>query len=191
MRVLDWPLAFISILFVASSASAADPDPQRPAHLSGHFIHELRLGIEVHDVDGLWSGQRKEHGMDYSAEIVLNRTLGQLWSGVFRPNLGFDWNSRGDTSKAYAGLLWHWTNDHRLSFEIGLGAAIHDGERRTLDPDKKQLGSRFLFRIPIELGWECAERQRVSLFFEHVSNAWLAHENEGMDIVGARWAYRF
>jgi hypothetical protein len=190
MRAFDWTATIALSLGLASAALAADPDPRTPVEPSP-LIHELRLGIAAHDVDGLWSGERKESGVDYSAEIVFGKRLGEFWSGVVRPNLGFDWHNRGDTSKAYAGLVWHWNNDRRLSFELGLGAAVHTGERETRDPHTKQLGTKLLFRIPIELGWQFAERQRVSLFFEHVSNAWLADENEGMDLLGLRWSYRF
>jgi lipid A 3-O-deacylase len=191
MRALDWLIATLSCLCLAASASAADPDPAPPTDTAPRLIHEVRIGVMAHDVDGLWSGQHKEKGVDYSGEVVFGHSLGQFGAGVIRPNLGFDLHNRGDTSKAYGGLLWHWDSDRRVSFEFGLGAALHSGERQTDDPHRKQLGSRFLFRIPIELGYAVAERQRVSLFFEHCSNAWLAHENEGMDLVGARWAYQF
>jgi len=190
MRAFDWIPMLSLTLGLATAARAADPDPKLPAEHSP-LIHELRLGIAAHDVDALWSGEHKEKGVDYSAEVVFGKRIAEFGSGVVRPNLGFDWHNRGDTSKAYGGLVWHWTNDRRLSFEVGLGAAVHTGERETRDPHLKQLGSKLLFRIPIELGWQCAERQRVSLFFEHVSNAWLADENEGMDLLGVRWAYRF
>jgi len=190
MRPIHWPLAVVALLLAAPPAPAADPDPIAPTRPEP-FVHEIRLGVSAHDVDSLWSGDHKESGVDYSAELTFGRVLGEFASGVFRPNLGFDWHNRGDTSKAYAGVIWHWTNDRQLSFELGLGGAVHTGERETSDPNRKQLGSKLLFRIPIELGWQFAERQRASLFFEHVSNAWLADENEGMDLLGVRWAYRF
>lgn len=191
MRPFDWLIAIVPCLCLAASASAADPDPTPTTDPAPKLIHEVRIGVMAHDVDGLWSGQHKEKGVDYSAELVFGHPLAEFWSGVVRPNVGFDWHNRGDTSKAYGGLVWHWNNDRRLSFELGLGAALHTGERETNDMHEKQLGSKLLFRIPIELGYEVAERQRVSLFFEHVSNAWLANENEGMDLLGARWAYKF
>ena len=178
------------ILMGSAPAGAADPDPRLPGTGIERWVHELRLGVMAHDVDALWSGQHKERGVDYGMELVFAPRV-QAFSGVIRPNVGFDWHNRGDTSKAYGGVIWHWTNDRRLSFELGLGAAVHTGERETRDPDRKQLGSKLLFRIPIELGWRVAERQRVSLFFEHVSNAWLADENEGMDLLGMRWGFRF
>ena len=184
-------LAIVPCLCLGFAAGAAEPDTEPVGAIAPRLIHELRLGVMAHDVDGLWSGQRKERGVDYGMEVVFNRSLGQAFSGVFRPNLGFDWNNRGETSKAYGGLVWHWNGDQRLSFELGLGAAVHTGERETSDPHEKQLGSKLLFSIPIELGWQVVERQRVSLFFEHVSNAWLANKNEGMDLLGVRWALRF
>jgi hypothetical protein len=191
MRLLVWIIAFAACLQPATRAIAVEPDPGPSGEGRTKLIQEVRFGIMAHDVGGLWSGDRKEDGVDYGAEIVFGRPLGHFWSGVILPNVGFDWHNRGDTSKAYGGLIWHWNNDRRLSFEIGLGAAVHTGERETRDDERKQLGSKLLFRIPIELGYEVAERQRVSLFFEHVSNAWLADENEGMDLLGLRWAYKF
>jgi hypothetical protein len=191
MRPSGWLSAFVPALLLSAHAAAGDPEPQVAARPGPGFLHELRLGVMAHDVDGLWSGQHKERGVDYSAEIVLERPLFRLGPGMVRPNLGFDWHNRGDTSKAYGGMVWHWNNDGKVSFELGLGAAVHTGERETRDPSRKQLGSKLLFRIPIELGYEVATRQRVSLFFEHVSNAWLADENEGMDLLGVRWAYKF
>ena len=71
-----------------------------------------------------------------------------------------------------------------------LGAAVHDGP---LDGrgDRKALGSRVLFHVPLELGWRWDQRSSVSLYFEHVSNAGLADENEGMDNIGMRYGYQF
>jgi hypothetical protein len=191
MRASSLP-AIVSLLWLASAAAAEEPAEPQPATIGAQrLIHELRLGVAAHDVDGLWSGERKERGVDYMLEVVLGPTLAEAYSGAIRTNLGFTWNNRGYTSKAYGGLIWHWSNDRQLTFELGLGVALHTGERETDEQDEKQLGSKLLFRVPIELGWEFAERQRVSLFFEHVSNAWLADENEGMDLLGARWAWRF
>jgi hypothetical protein len=189
MRTLD-PWIASALLTLCGPALAVEPDPAPAPESSPGWIHELRVGVMAHDVDGLWSGQRKESGFDVGMEVVLSPRR-ELFSGVIRPNLGFTWHNRGETSKAYAGAVWHWTTDHGFSFEIGLGGAVHTGERETRDPHRKELGSKLLFRTPIEVGYQIAERQRLSLFFEHVSNAWLADENEGMDLVGVRWAFRF
>ena len=74
---------------------------------------------------------------------------------------------------------------------VGLGGAVHDGERETLREGKKELGSQVLFHIPIELGRSVRGRHRISLYFDHVSNASLADENEGLDTLGLRYGYLF
>ena len=85
----------------------------------------------------------------------------------------------------------------RLSFGIffglGLGAAVHDGEigGPGSDPDKKWLGSRVLFHIPLEVGYHLDAHNDVSVYFEHTSNAYTEKFNEGLDRIGVRYGYRF
>ena len=67
----------------------------------------------------------------------------------------------------------------------------YDGKLDTKRRDRKSLGSRILFHIPIELGLEIKKHHRVSLFFDHVSNAYLADKNDGLDTLGVRYGYKF
>ena len=96
----------------------------------------------------------------------------------------------GKTNLAYADLRYERETPGGIFFGLGLGAALHDGP---LDErgNRKALGSRVLFHVPLELGWRWDRHSSVSLYFEHVSNAGLADENEGMDNVGVRYGYRF
>ncbi|MCO6428593.1 acyloxyacyl hydrolase [Nitrosomonas communis] len=60
--------------------------------------------------------------------------------------------------------------------------------------DRKTLGSQVLFRIPIEIGYRLGTRSALSVYFDHVSNASLADNNEGMDTflgLDGRFGYRF
>ena len=57
--------------------------------------------------------------------------------------------------------------------------------------DRKALGSRILFHIPLELGLRLDDRNSVSVYFEHVSNGNLADANEGLDAIGLRYGRRF
>jgi hypothetical protein len=52
-------------------------------------------------------------------------------------------------------------------------------------------GNRQSERAPIELGLLFTEHQGVSVMFDHVSNAYLADPNEGLDTIGLRYIYRF
>jgi hypothetical protein len=155
------------------------------------IFHGLRLGLLAHDLGGLWSNTRAEGGVDMNAEIVFRKPHFMLWEGVILPNLGISINSQGDTSKIYGGVVWEFQFRNGLFFNIGTGLAVHDGQLESDDPNKKQLGSRVLFREPIEFGFTFLERHRISILFDHISNAYLASPNEGMDTLGVRYGFQF
>lgn len=160
--------------------------------LADGWLRELRAGALAHDVDGLWSGTRRESGIDWNAEVLFWRDGLQLPFGTsLHPNLGISVNDHGDTSKLYAGVLWDLEAPFGGFLNLGLGGAVHNGRKDTEDPDKKDLGSRFLFRIAIELGYSVTEHHRLMVTFDHVSNAYLASPNAGLDTLGVRYGYRF
>jgi lipid A 3-O-deacylase len=181
-------------VFLLLMATFIPPPPGRadtasPAAPS--ILYGMRVGLLVHDVGGLWSNTRSEGGSDGNAEIVFRRPSRALWKGVLLPNAGVSINSRGDTSKAYAGVLWEFLSAKGLFFNLGVGLAVHDGRLETGDDKRKQLGSRLLFRVPIEFGFTFWGRHRLSVLFDHISNADLAEPNEGLDTVGVRYGYQF
>ena len=100
-------------------------------------------------------------------------------------------NTAGDTSKLYSGLRWQYEHVNGLFFGVGLGGAIHNGNLHLQHSDRKALGSRVLFHIPIEAGYRFDGKSALSIYFDHVSNAYLADVNEGMDTLGMRYGYRF
>lgn len=150
---------------------------------------ELRGGVLAHDVPGLWSGFRLESGVDINAEVLGPGVM--FLGGALRPALGASINTAGGTSKGYLDARWEFDTPSRFFFALGLGAAVHDGVLGPTDPDRKALGSRVLFHIPFEIGYRLDERQSISVYFEHTSNAWLAKSNEGLDNVGVRYGIRF
>lgn len=151
---------------------------------------EIRGGILAHDVPDLWSGFRRESGVDINAELLFGAGL-PILGGILRPALGATVNTAGDTSKAYLDARWEITGPSGIFLGLGLGAAIHDGLLDPTDEERKALGSRVLFHIPIEVGWRFDERNSVSVYFEHVSNGALADHNEGLDSIGLRFGRRF
>jgi len=181
--------SFILVLTVAlPSAEGIDKAPNR---IERRWLKEIRAGILSHDVDNLWSGSRKEGGIDLNAEVIFNRPKITVMTGTVSPNLGASVNTQGDTSKVYGGILWELEMESGIFLDLGFGIAVHDGELKTAGEGKKALGSRILFRIPIEFGWAMNEHYRISFLFAHVSNADLAKPNEGLDTFGVRFAYRF
>lgn len=159
-------------------------------HKIAAWLHEMKFGVLHHDTPGLWSNFRRESGIDLNMEMIFSPHV-QFLGGTIRPALGGSINTVGDTSKAYTGLRWQYDHSSGFFAGIGLGGAIHDGKLHLHDSDRKALGSRILFHIPIELGYRMTPHSSLSVFFDHVSNAFLADHNEGMDTLGGRLGYRF
>ena len=183
------PNCVMLALFTLAATAAPVPEPEVEAGKG--WLYEVSFGVLAHDVDGLWSGSRAEDGVDLNIELVPRRANVAFLSGTLRPYIGLSVNTRGDTSKLYSGFSWDYRTDSGWRFRVGLGLAVHDGERETLRSDEKQLGSQVLFHIPIEIGHDLGAGHRISLYFDHVSNASFADENEGLDTLGLRYAYHF
>ncbi|MCB1503492.1 MAG: acyloxyacyl hydrolase [Hyphomicrobiaceae bacterium] len=155
------------------------------------LISEMRIGVLAHDVPGLWSGfQLESDAPDINIEVVFAPYLPFL-GGRIQPALGASINTGGDTSHAYIDARWQIDGPSGLFFALGLGAAIHDGETDPVSWEKKALGSRVLFHIPVEIGLHLDEHNSISAYFEHTSNAYTQTYNEGMDRIGVRYGYRF
>jgi lipid A 3-O-deacylase len=151
---------------------------------------EIRGGVLAHDVPDLWAGFNLEGGVDINVEVLLGRGLPFL-GGTIRPALGASINTDGYTSRAYLDARWEYQWQNGLFVGLGIGAAVHDGDLDCCEPDRKALGSRVLFHIPLEVGLRLDDRNSISVFFEHVSNADLADTNEGLDAIGVRYGRRF
>ena len=178
----------VAALSLLLGVGLADPAVAQLATASTGL--ELRGGVLAHDVPGLWSGFRLEGGVDINAELLFGYGLPFL-GGTIRPAVGGSVNTEGYTSKAYVDARWEIEGPSGIFFGIGLGGAVHDGLLDPTDPDKKALGSRLLFHIPIEIGLRLDERRSISVYFEHMSNGFLADSNEGMDSIGVRYGYKF
>jgi lipid A 3-O-deacylase len=159
------------------------------AHAEG-LLHEMKVGVLNHDQDNLWSNTSRESGVDGNIELIFNADM-PLWSGTLRPAIGATLNAGSDTSKIYGAARWEIEISENFLFALGVGIAAHNGDTALVRNDKKALGSKVLFYFPIEAGYRINERDTISLFFDHVSNAWLADPNEGMDTLGIRYGIRF
>lgn len=161
-----------------------------PRASAGELLHELRFGLLAHDVGGLWSGFNEEDGADVNIEASLTPSLALAFA-TLRPAIGASINTEGDTSKLYAGARLEREIAMGLFLAAGVGAAIHDGKLKDGHRGRKALGARVLFHIPVEAGYRLDDHHSLSIYFDHVSNAFLADENEGMDTLGLRYGYRF
>ncbi len=154
------------------------------------YIYELKLGVLGHDVGGLWSGTDCENGIDFNLEATFAPSL-KLFDGALRPSLGASVNDSDNTSKIYCDARWQYDFKMRLFMMLGVGAAWHNGETDTNTINMKALGSPLLFHIPLEFGYYLTSHYSISVYFDHISNAYLIDPNEGLDTLGVRFGYRF
>jgi lipid A 3-O-deacylase len=176
----------VLITLLVSTAFGAVPalaDPEQG------LVHQARLGILKHD-PALWSKHSKEDGVDLNLDAVLDYDVVDLIGGTIRPYAGASLSLSGDTSRLHAGLVWQYTAGP-LFLDLGLGAAVHNGRLEHPGPDRKALGSRVLFHIPVEVGFVISDHHRIGAYFEHSSNANLVQPNTGIDAIGLRYTYQF
>lgn len=185
-----WTRGFAGLLAAALAggfgAGAAAQEAAPVAEPAAGLISEVRFGAFAHDVT-----YNREPGVDLNGEILFRRLDFFDLVGTFRPHLGGMINTAGATSQVYAGLSWTVDLTANLFVEGGVGGAIHTGELEANRADRKGLGSRVLFRVAGTIGWRFDEHHSLSATWGHISNADLADPNEGLDVVGLRYGYRF
>lgn len=182
---------YAAACLMAGSAGALRPGIARADDRPlGGALAGFSGGILAHGIP-VWSRAGfEERGVTFNGEIDFAPIL-EILRGSIHPELGADLTTDGATSYAYADLKYEITGPWGLFFGAGLGLAVHDGYLAATSPYHNALGSRVLFHVPLEAGIAFAEHYRVSIYFEHVSNAYLANPNEGLDNMGLRFGYRF
>jgi lipid A 3-O-deacylase len=189
----QWRSAVAALLATSAMAFIASIGPARAAE---GIVDELKFGVLAHDV-GI-GGHHKEPGADINGEVLFTSPsfLHIIWAP--RPMFGADINTDGKTSDIYGGLTWRllnfeqvFTGSDAIYLNGSLGGAIHDGHLHGGGPEDKQLGSRILFRESLEVGYQFIPRQSVSLFADHISDAGLTSQNQGITNIGVRYGYGF
>ncbi len=155
----------------------------------GGILSEVRFGVLKHDFGPFSSSE--ESGIDVNFELlfVSPGLLEFIWSP--RPHLGVTINSDGNTDQAYFGLSWEIDVWRNLFVGLSFGGAFHNGENESDRADKKDLGCNPLFRESLELGYRFGGRHAITAFLDHISNARLCENNEGLENFGIRYGYRF
>jgi hypothetical protein len=157
-----------------------------------HPLSEVFVGVVDHD-SGVF-GRGQEEGPDINLEWRLDPLRGiSWWDAIYspRPMIGLNINTGDDTNTVYAGVTWTFDIWRNFFFDWGMGGALHDGETSGERPDKKELGSSVLFYLAAGIGYRLTEHHAISLRLDHMSNAKLADDNDGLDTLGIRYSYRF
>lgn len=165
---------------------------------AGSVIEELRVGVLAQSCCAF--SPRKESGVGVNGEIAFHSPTFLSVLGKPRPIIGLTAASnRGNTSQLYAGLEWRADLSHRFFVSGALGGAIHNGETDDYDPERDRyradetlfMGCRTAFRLAGEAGYRVSDHVSLSFQWAHISNAGLCGENDGLDHMGGRLAYRF
>ena len=160
-------------------------------------VDEVRGGVSIQSLGPI--SPNVEDGLAISGEVLFAAPEFLAKIGAPRPHIGFSAATDGAaTSYGYLGLTWRATMFAEGGFlEFGVGGAVHNG-RTSYNPiadEPRQgeafLGCRALVRLHVAPGVRLSERWTASLQWEHLSNANLCGENEGLDNLGVRFGYRF
>lgn len=168
---------------------AAAPDAQADVSLSDSG-RQVRFGILHHDLDG-YGGT--EDGADVVFEYRGAPLPGAFWATVLSPRLhvGTNINSSGQTSSLYAGFTWLVDFGSPYYGSADFGGAIHNGKLDKVSIDRAALGSRILFHEAVEIGVRLGRVWRVGVRLDHMSNAELASQNEGITNLGIVFSKQF
>ena len=177
-------LAAVTLGLVGNAAAAEAESVQFT-----DYVSELRFGIAEND-PGLF-GSTKEGGININAEALFHSP--ELFRYILspRPHLGTHINTGGDTSQLYFGLTWG-LDIGPIFIEGSFGGTLHDGETG-IEPDRnrKELGCPFNFRESASIGYRFMEHHSLSILVDHISNASLCNQNEGLETLGVRYGYKF
>ena len=156
-----------------------------------HPFKEIIIGGGSHDV-GVF-GRKKERGSDLNLEVRLLPIDWDIWKYIFSPtpHLGVHINTNGNTNQFFFGGNWMFELGSNLFAGGSLGFAVHDGELDTDKRGRKDLGMQILFRESLEFGIRFQERYALSIMLDHISNASIDDQNEGLDTVGLRYGVSF
>ena len=156
-----------------------------------HPFKEIIIGGGSHDV-GVF-GRKKERGSDLNLEVRLLPIDWDIWKYIFSPtpHLGIHINTNDNTNQFFFGGNWMFELGSNLFAGGSLGFAVHDGELDTDKRGRKDLGMQILFRESLEFGIRFQERYALSIMLDHISNASIDDQNEGLDTVGLRYGVSF
>jgi hypothetical protein len=153
-------------------------------------LDEVRLGLLAHSIEA----SNTEDGPDLNFEVLFRRPAisyqNHLLDLALRPrfHLGASLNTAGDTSQLYAGFTWDVKLAPKLSLEVSLGGAVHDGPTDGEHADS--YGCTLNFRESLSVGYALDERWTIYGTISHMSNAGLCDTNSGLSSAGVRLGYK-
>jgi hypothetical protein len=155
---------------------------------------EVFAGVYVHEVDTPLTLSTEENGADIAAGYRFAPIEALGFVGRPAPYVIGSLNTAGDTSFAGAGVSWT-IGKGPVYLRPAVAVVVHDGPDHRVSPvtgHRTDLGSRVLFEPELGLGYRVTDRLAVEASWMHISQGRLFNwqQNPGIDMIGARLAYR-
>lgn len=151
----------------------------------------------AHDV-GIF-GDHIEDGADINGELIFKSPDFLKILGSPRQDVGISINTDNKTSFIYLDIL-NWDPvlfrdvlraDDGIYAGGFLGGAVHDGNLDHESDGKKALGTRALYHLGVNLGYQINSVNSIEIYFAHLSNAGASSHNAGINDIGLRTGFKF
>jgi hypothetical protein len=179
----------LTLLTLTSSLSCAD---EAGVTATFPYFDEIRFGVLAADLE---PGGASDDEIAINFEL-LTPHIGKQYDHpvldvIFNPRLHFGATlATGDgLNQGYAGLTWDYHLTDALFVEASFGGAAHDGETDDDNPDS--YGCTVQFRESLSVGVNVTDQFSVMATVDHMSNAGLCDENQGLTNAGVRLGYRW
>lgn len=174
------------------SVSAKDPlTTQSIGPAASSAAYELRVGGMATNLEN--GGAVGDNTPGINIEFLFARynvpQADPVTTFVLSPRLHLGTTIAPDgINEVYAGFTWEYHLATRVFLEASLGGAVHDGPN---GDNSDSYGCTVLFRESASLGLDITNRVRLLATVDHVSNAGLCSENQGLTNAGVRLGYRW
>ncbi len=190
----------LGVLAIAASTSgglAADEKSEMEAWAERF---EFRASILGHDTGFLLDAGPRNDVYAVNAELLFPSPDFPSFAFSPRPKIGVNLAPDADgISVVYAGLNWDVPVYGNWFVMASVGGALNNADRLTetdLQPGENKntrrlVGCHALFHLSVGFGYRVTEDVSVSFYGDHISNANLCDNNEGLDQWGVRLGYAF
>ncbi len=195
LKVRNAPIRTIVMMAWLGSVTLALTAGARAGPLSVDpfwVVDEFRLGVLAANLEGGGAGDSETA---INGEVLFDRFDGQytdpLHDMLFRPrfHVGASIGPDDGVSQAYFGLTWDYQLGERLFVESSFGGVVHNGPTDADDTDS--YGCTIQFRESASIGVELTDQVRLMATVDHMSNAGLCDQNQGLTIAGVGLGYRW
>ena len=194
-----WTLALgLAASVPAFAIARADEPASEMAAWAQRF--EVRGGVLAHDTGFLLEAGPRNDVYALNGEVLFPSPAFLSFAFYPRPKIGFSLAPDADgVSTVYAGLNWDVPVYGNWFVMGGVGGSFGDADRlteadlrpgETKDTDRL-VGCHALFHLSAGFGYRITESVNVHFYGDHISNANLCGNNEGLDQWGFRLGYVF